>query len=69
MKFQNASGGILENPFKLELESFIEVDIKLFTVIPPNSSGIGALPHIVLMPEPIIDNDDLSYFNKSLHHI
>jgi|SRR5882762_158843 len=34
MKFQNASRGVLENPFKLELESFIKVDVKSSTVIP-----------------------------------
>jgi len=34
-KFQNASGGVLENSFKSELESFIEADVKSSTAIPP----------------------------------
>jgi len=38
-KFQNASGGVLENSFKSESESFIEADVKSSTVIPPNTSG------------------------------
>jgi hypothetical protein len=24
---------------------------------------------VLLMPEPIVDNDELSYFNKNLRHI
>src|SRR6202790_2007854 len=40
MKLQNTSRGILENPFKSQLESFIEVDVKSSTVIPPNSKTL-----------------------------
>ena len=43
-KFQNASGGVLENSLKSESESFIEADVKSSTVIPPNRVYLQPAP-------------------------
>ena len=46
-KFQNASGGVLENSFKSESESFIEADVKSSTVIPPNRVYLQPAPKVL----------------------